>query len=445
MKPFPTITLFLLIALMLLFPGAGSQTRVRQKAVRRSNSLAQEIAATRRAGLPTRPQDLRVPLPPPEQNAALVYKQLEDLLKAKPIMAMVEEEVIELHRRKTPPDDAVQEARRILVDRQDILGLIHGAAARSRCVFQRDWASGPDLQVPEFALIRRASRWISAESYLLLLDGKPMEAVRNQALGFRLARHAASDPMLLSYLVGVAVNGITLVGFEKILYEAGRDPAVAEAVRRTIEKEFPRPSLARALRGEFVMVLVLLEMVRKGGWEKLETALDVSVPSMPLGPGSPRWNAYIDSNGAYALRALRRIVGAADRPYLEAQKEIGAVVAGLRRKASVFALAFAMFPLFENVVRMGARLTAEVDILRAAAAALAWKARRGAFPQALGQALKPVPIDPFDGKPLKYRREGEGFVVYSVGEQGCFDGGTPDAQPHGLQLYFRYPMPEWLK
>jgi hypothetical protein len=38
--------------------------------------------------------------------------------------------------------------------------------------------------------------------------------------------------------------------------------------------------------------------------------------------------------------------------------------------------------------------------------------------------LDRVPLDPFDGQPLRYRRVGEGFVVYAVGENLVDDGGV---------------------
>ncbi|NJL71102.1 MAG: hypothetical protein HC888_05520 [Candidatus Competibacteraceae bacterium] len=38
--------------------------------------------------------------------------------------------------------------------------------------------------------------------------------------------------------------------------------------------------------------------------------------------------------------------------------------------------------------------------------------------------LDRVPLDPFDGQPLRYRRVGEGFVVYSVGKNLVDDGGV---------------------
>ena len=37
--------------------------------------------------------------------------------------------------------------------------------------------------------------------------------------------------------------------------------------------------------------------------------------------------------------------------------------------------------------------------------------------------LDAVPLDPFDGKPLRYRELGTGFVVYSIGPNRRDDGG----------------------
>jgi hypothetical protein len=47
--------------------------------------------------------------------------------------------------------------------------------------------------------------------------------------------------------------------------------------------------------------------------------------------------------------------------------------------------------------------------------------------------------DPFTGKPLKYRRELRGFVVYSTGPSGTFDGGKQGVKPKSNEAYFRFP------
>ena len=45
-----------------------------------------------------------------------------------------------------------------------------------------------------------------------------------------------------------------------------------------------------------------------------------------------------------------------------------------------------------------------------------------------------APIDPFDLKPLRYRLEVRGFVVYSVGSTLKFDGAANDRE-----AVFHYP------
>jgi hypothetical protein len=68
--------------------------------------------------------------------------------------------------------------------------------------------------------------------------------------------------------------------------------------------------------------------------------------------------------------------------------------------------------------------------LRSAATAVAaerFRRDQGRWPAALDELVPAyvtaVPLDPFDGQPLRSRRLGDGFVVYSVGPDLADDGG----------------------
>src|SRR5207248_2611378 len=108
-------------------------------------------------------------------------------------------------RRMLAPDQAAK-LRAAFQHRADVGRLIHAAAARPQCVFDRQWSQGAAIMFPEFATMRNAVRWISAESALQLYDGKPLDAIKTDGLGFRVARHAANDPMLIAYLVANALD-----------------------------------------------------------------------------------------------------------------------------------------------------------------------------------------------------------------------------------------------
>jgi hypothetical protein len=74
---------------------------------------------------------------------------------------------------------------------------------------------------------------------------------------------------------------------------------------------------------------------------------------------------------------------------------------------------------------------AQDEMFVAALALQAWRAEHGRYPETLDalvpDILEAAPADPFAGAPLKYRRDGETYVLYSVGPDGRDDGGEPAA------------------
>jgi hypothetical protein len=54
--------------------------------------------------------------------------------------------------------------------------------------------------------------------------------------------------------------------------------------------------------------------------------------------------------------------------------------------------------------------------------------------------LKRVPIDPYDGRPLRYRRLAHGVVIYSLGPDRQDNGGNLD-RDQNLRLYTRTEAP----
>jgi hypothetical protein len=80
--------------------------------------------------------------------------------------------------------------------------------------------------------------------------------------------------------------------------------------------------------------------------------------------------------------------------------------------------------------------------------ALEWYHRdHGRYPQKLEELarkyLKQIPGDIFSGKPLIYRPDEKGYLLYSVGYNGKDDGGRGyDDEPPGDDLSVRMPLPE---
>jgi hypothetical protein len=80
-----------------------------------------------------------------------------------------------------------------------------------------------------------------------------------------------------------------------------------------------------------------------------------------------------------------------------------------------------------SICRSRDMTAARVESLQIALALKTFQAGAGQYPESLQNlvpALLPqLPTDPFTGHPYIYRREGSGFVVYSVGSNLQDDGG----------------------
>jgi len=413
-------------------------------------NLAREEAAARQEGIPLTAGQLQRPLPPPSQNAAPLYVKLTKLLHDKPLGLPKYAEGMDAFHTYTPQQAAV--VRRTLAARQDVMTLVHQAADRPQCVFVRDWGKGIDLKLPEYQPMREAARLIETESYLLARDGRYQEAVVNQARGFRIARHAASDPLLISYLVGNACEAITLAGMQSILALAGPNAAVSGQVQQVTRSDFaPLPLRVPMANGSAAMEPVFRQL-HQGQHQGIHW-LDDSLRGLTSGEGiasDPQHLAKsvsaaeqklvsdtIDAQQANYLSDMRRMVAAVDAPTKERRAVYTSLVDASAPSARDGArtMSFILLPDGQKLDEDDLRLKAREAVTLAAASLLADKAKTGLYPDTPPQGL----IDPFTGKPLLFRREGGGFVVYSAGPTGRFDGGKLGAKVPGQESLFRYP------
>jgi hypothetical protein len=76
------------------------------------------------------------------------------------------------------------------------------------------------------------------------------------------------------------------------------------------------------------------------------------------------------------------------------------------------------------------RLVAQCDLLEMAVGLKRHKKITGSYPEAVNgivpEFIEELPADPFSGDPYIYRREGDGFALYSVAVNQIDDGGVPD-------------------
>jgi len=110
-------------------------------------------------------------------------------------------------------------------------------------------------------------------------------------------------------------------------------------------------------------------------------------------------------------------------------------------------LSASLVPTLSGVNQAYNRSVQTRENLLLAFAIVDWKEQHDSYPAMLNDLVPDFvsesPTDSFSETPLSYRREGNGFIFYSVGVNEIDDNGRSyDDEPKGDDLFIRLPLPE---
>ncbi len=437
---------------------AGSTQSWSQLAHPWEEARARELLAAHSEGIPTRLEDLDEKQTPADQNAATYLSMLHDLDKSSPVTRAQIDAIDTVYSQVEPTPDLLAATRAALQAHQERLRLIHLAAHCKTYHVPLQKRVGLGITIDEFprsGQFREMARWLLAEGAVLLADGRPQEAILVDGEAFLLARLVSSGSMI-SYLVGAAVDSIALGAMRVILYRAGADAAVADSVRDTIRLQRDPMDIATALVRTVVLEVATTDAMRADIPMQVRGETGDGSPARPFVktaeyrawtkkfgyPTDPvlAISRMLDMNDAHYISWMRRIITLSRLPYPEARAGIKAIVRAADKLSSDpdFSLAAVRIGNSDMLVANRAKQEAVAESVEVGAAVIRWKDHHGSFPDTLDECMNQVPLDPFDLRPMRYRKEGDGFVVYSVGATGKFDGDTGRKKTPN-QTVFRFP------
>ncbi len=260
--------------------------------------------------------------------------------------------------------------------------------------------------------------------------GDMKQALASCRAALNAARSLGDEPFIISQLIRTACDAVACQSAERALSQGEAAPDDLLALQRLLQHEAAFPALLVALRGERAMIHETLDAVESGdvplgdvlgnGDDGEAAALRKFVPGWFL-----RDTFRIDH--PRVLARMTRWLAAAQLPPHEQIAAEQALTAERRALPWGAIATRALLPGLEHFSVAERRRLAQVRCLIVALAAERYRLGHGAWPEALDQLapalLAEVPADPFDGRPLRYRRTASGVVVYSVGENGTDDGG----------------------
>ncbi|MCK7476509.1 MAG: hypothetical protein M0C28_02210 [Candidatus Moduliflexus flocculans] len=292
------------------------------------------------------------------------------------------------------------------------------------CFLYRD----PSRSLTE-SLLPNASQMIQTTKLMLLLGASQRRRRRCRRRG-RRARHrlevhalVAQEGALIAFLVSMADTNL----LSKCIGEVCRGRALEDGdLVRLMGVQDPSPwrgRLAAAFHGERVLFVETGTDLLKAGLGDLGSVYEGADFWQKLGLWLLR--PLLKKDMRHTLAAFDWLAAQASVPHYRSRDGLKAW--DLRKRPWYGYLSKFFVGNSEAAFMKVAMIEAVMSANRTGLACRLYKSRTGQYPDGL-EALVPdllteVPIDPFTGKPLVYRREGEGFIVYSLGSNQKDDGG----------------------
>jgi len=303
--------------------------------------------------------------------------------------------------------------------------------------------------LPHVQVMRSAARLLTVDTRWALEQGDTERATRNIEAMLGITSQVTEGKLLVSSLVGYAIHAMTMTVIDECLHsDATFSDAELERIHAAVAKVEVLELVDMAAERAMFMDIVQKSYTDDGqgdgritaaGLDLWEKVFQLSSSSFQRQEG---WSFESAARQALAPTSLlflatrKQLTDKADELFVEMNKLIKAEMSGteaeqIERDISELSIAYTPIKLLFPAIGMARQATVRVklnaDSVQAALAVIRYQRQHGQWPESLdslvGTFLKTVPTDPFDGQPLRYRLQDDGFVIYSVGVNGVDDGG----------------------
>ena len=384
--------------------------------------LAGAVAELKARGVALTDKDLTAPCPEAD-NAARLWKAAADLLAfEKDDKELLGRAFADLVASKSlGPSDRTAIAG-VIAKNHEALGLVYAMVDKPCFLFRDPESPLPESMIPDAVKMFLATRLMGFDALLRADEGDTAGAVDRIRRALGSTSKVAQEGTLLTHLIAVAETRMLLSFLEAVCRGREIDDEILARLVADLEPGPWRERLARSISGERILSLERGSAVISGNVQALagERRSDRVLYWLlrPVIKDEVRWQLK-------EFAGWERISG---KPYFQ-QRELLKTDAGLSEKAPWY---FKLIGFWDGgadgtLFLKNAELEATYLAARTGWACRLYKSRMGQYPERL-EALIPgilteVPVDPFTGKPFVYRREGEGFIVYSLGSNQKDDGG----------------------
>jgi hypothetical protein len=385
-------------------------------------------------GLPTSPQDISQEEVEPKDDAGPLWRAAAELLLAESttdddeelMQAQLEngklvstiKEDIEAEERPLTADEQ-QKLRKLLAKKQPLFDLLRRGGERPAYKSTIDYTQGIKTALPNVWPSMHLSQMVRLAAEVEVFDGKLDAAIDYWTTLRALQRWNDDEPILVCQLVATTQESLLTDSLQQGLRSAAFDDKQLGQMAALLQpvRDY-REQVRTGMKGEFACFFnVSFGQIYEGQF--------AYVPGGQSGGASGLTRLLLLADQAVGLDYYRRLFESLKGDFLPSQvPEID------RADAPWYAIMTRMMTTAEsNFAASFARTEAGRRVTAWGVALRRQKLATGAYPEKLADVRPGFAkaagdsTDPFTAGPLVYRRQGEGFILYSVGANLIDDGG----------------------
>jgi hypothetical protein len=328
-------------------------------------------------------------------------------------------------------DEELEAGATVLSSNKEALALFRTAAALPQSRYPVNLSQIPFTNFHHWSSIKTAAQLLRMEAGVAAQQGDEDRAVDAIRCIFAAGNSIATEPLLISQLVRYAVDVIGVQSAEFALNRTSFGDLELQTMQLAAANADKHGSLRLALLGERASIITVLrnpQAILAGDPTFSPSGAEAAMAetfAFPLMRAIGFWQRDLRF-GIDALTTNVLFAGLPDPQRFQSATNSEAIAD--RARSGYYVMTSLLLPALQKAFVRDALHTAQIRNAVVALAVERFKVANNDSSPADGTALTPVyleklPVDPFDGKPVRYKRTGRGYIVYCVGPDATDDGG----------------------
>lgn len=308
-----------------------------------------------------------------------------------------------------------------------------------------NYSTGSQIIVLHLSQYKSLIQALAAKAGLAAEENRPRDAVQDILGMVAVARGLDDEPLAISQLVRIGLEAITCRAVERLVNRVTVSEIDLAELQAALEASERPTRLARALAGELCLGLDMF------GQKPSQLAAAASMGAPNSGPSSETLAfalytaaGLLNVDRAAYIRVMADFIDIARmnpwerrEPLAKWKRDISELRSHWYRMRVLTGM---LAPSLANIPTLDAGVLAQVRCAATGLAVERYRHQHNGNPPALLSDLVPallsgIPADPVDGRPLRYERRGQGYVVYSLGPDGDDDHGRERVRTQGNDDY----------